>query len=50
MGMKYEINGFNYPYQGWYKKSKQTNILIKAVAIFVYYSIKYDAVDVRVRR
>ena len=48
MGMKYMINAFNYPYQG-YEKCKQTKIFIIAVFWFTVLSIKYDGVDIQKR-
>ena len=49
MGMKYMINAFNYPYQG-YEKCKQTKIFIIAVFWFTILSIKYDGVDIQKRK
>ena len=49
MGMKYMINAFNYPYQG-YEKCKQTKFFIIAVFWFSVLSIKYDGVDIQKRK
>lgn len=49
MGMKYEINGFNYPHRG-YNGCKQTRFFIIAVLWFMIFSVKYDGVDIHKRR
>lgn len=47
--MKYMINAFNYPYQG-YEKCKQTKYFVVAAFWFAVLSIKYDGVDIQKRK
>ena len=48
MGKKYEINYRNYNQD--IIKSKQTNFCIVAITLLALYSIKYDIVDIRMRK
>lgn len=49
--MKYMINAFNYPYQGYDGCCyKQTKYFIIATFWFVVLSIKYDGVDIHKRK
>lgn len=49
MGKKYIINAFNYPYAG-VETQYQTNCWFTAIICFMFYSIKYDGVDIAKRR
>lgn len=49
MGMKYTIYNFDYPYEG-YENIKETRFLIVALLYFIIYTVKYDAVDIEVRK
>ena len=46
MGMKYMINAFNYPYQG-YEKCKQTKFFFFFLFWLAVLSIKYVGVDIQ---
>lgn len=50
MGSKYTIYGFNYPFQGVVEQVKQTKFFIVAVFWMAVACIKYDGVNVNVRR
>ena len=49
MGKKYTINAFNYHYMGVEAQCK-TNCGFIAIICFMFYSIKYDGVDIAKRR
>ena len=50
MGSKYLIYGFNYPYEGMMVTIKQTKFFLVALFWFAIGSLKYDGVNVLVRR
>lgn len=50
MGKKYIINARNYPYFENPAVVKQTNFIIIAIFWFIIYSIKYNAVDIAMRK
>ena len=49
MGMKYMISAFRYPWTGVHHASRQTRWLPVAIFWLIFYSIKYDAVDLEKR-
>lgn len=50
MGNKYQIYGFNYPYKGVVDEVKQTKFFLVALFWFTIACIKYDGVNISVRR
>lgn len=50
MGNKYSIYAFNYPYKGYYNKYKDTKQFMIALLYLTYYTIKYDGVNLEIRK
>ena len=50
MGMKYIIDGFNYPWIGIIEAQRQTQFWFIAAFWFAVYSIKYDGVNITKRQ
>ena len=50
MGMKYIIDGFNYPWCGIIEAQRQTQFWFIAAFWFAVYSIKYDGVNITNRQ
>jgi hypothetical protein len=50
MGMKYIIDGFNYPWRGIIEAQRQTQFWFIAAFWFAVYSIKYDGVNITKRQ
>jgi len=50
MGQKYMINCFNYPYKGYYIGDKQSQYFLKFIFQLIICLIKYDGVDIQVRK
>lgn len=49
MGMKYMLSAFNYPYKGT-EKTKQTNWFLIMIIYLIKFSIKYDGVNLNIRK
>lgn len=49
MGMKYIIDGFNYPYRG-IEAQRQTSYWLIAAFWFAVYSIQFDGVNITKRK
>lgn len=49
MGCKYMIHCANYPYEGIWSGSYQTNSMIKAIYYLIKAKLKYEIIDFEVR-
>lgn len=49
MGCKYWMRAFDFPYEGYYQKSYQTNNFIKFIVKFIVWKFKYFGVDASTR-
>ena len=50
MGYKYHINGFNYPWQGYWEKDYGTNSFIKFLFMLIKFNLNFDGIEVQIRQ
>lgn len=50
MGMKYMIDAFNYPFNGYYEEHAQAGNVFTFIYHYIRLSLKYAALNITIRR